>query len=142
MTIQPEVATLEVLLYLPSEKVKTVRSGMEAQISPSIVKREEYGFIRGRVTYVGAFPASVDALMRNFQNQVLVQAITSEGTVTEVRVALDPSAGTISGFEWSSSKGPPITLTSGTLCTGLVVTREQKPVSLLLPFLKSKLGLG
>jgi HlyD family secretion protein len=142
LTIQPEEVALEVLLYLPSERVKAVRSGMEAQISPSIVKREEYGFMRGRVTYVGEFPASADALMRNFQNQVLVQAITSEGTVTEVRVALDRTAGTISGFGWSSSKGPPLTLTSGTLCTGLVVTREQTPVSLLLPFLKRKLGLG
>lgn len=141
LSIQPEEKALEVLVYLPSEKVKAVRPGMEAQVSPSMIKREEFGFLRGHVVYVGQFPASSDALMRNFENQTLVQSIAASGPVTELRVALEHDAGTRSGFKWSSPKGPDITLTSGTLCSVLVVTREQTPISLLFPFMKSKLGL-
>ena len=141
LSIQPEEKALEVLVYLPSEKVKAVRPGMEAQVSPSMIKREEFGFIRSHVVYVGQFPASTDALMRNFENQTLVQSIAASGPVTELRVAMQRDPGTTSGFKWSSPKGPAITLTSGTLCSVLVVTREQTPISLLFPFMKSKLGL-
>ena len=115
---------------------------MGAEISPSTVKREEFGFIRGRVVYVGEFPASSDALMRNFQNETLVRSIMAAGPVTEVRVTLERDPMTLSGYRWSSSRGPAITISSGTLCTVQVITRQQPPVSLLFPFFKGKLGLS
>ena len=142
LAIQPEGNALEVLLYLSSLQAKAVASGMEAEISPSTVKREEFGFIRGKVVYVGEFPASSDALMRNFQNETLVHSIMAGGPVTELRVTLARDAETQSGYKWSSSRGPAITITSGTLCTVQVITRQQSPVSLLLPFFKGKLGLS
>jgi NHLM bacteriocin system secretion protein len=142
LSIQPGGNALEVLVYVPSDKAKAVQPGMEAEVSPSTVKREEFGFIRGKVVYVGQYPASSDALMRNFQNQTLVHAIMAVGPVTELRVTLERDPKTQSGYKWSSSRGPAITLSSGTLCTVQVVTREQRPMSLLFPFVKGKLGLG
>jgi len=141
LSIQPQGNTLEVLVYLPSLQAKAVQTGMAAEISPSTVKREEFGFIRGRVIYAGEFPATMDALMRNFQNEMLVRAIMAGGPVTELRVTMDRDAGSVSGFKWSSSRGPAISITSGTLATVQVITRQQPPVSLLFPFVKAKLGL-
>jgi HlyD family secretion protein len=80
--------------------------------------------------------------MRNFQNETLVHSIMAGGPVTELRVTLARDAETQSGYKWSSSRGPAITITSGTLCTVQVITRQQSPVSLLLPFFKGKLGLS
>lgn len=114
----------------------------KAEVSPSTVKREEYGYMRGDVVYVGEFPASFDALMRNFQNETLVRSIMANGPVTEVKVTLESDPKTHSGFNWSSSRGPAITISSGTLCTVEVITRQQSPVSLLFPFVKSKLGIS
>jgi HlyD family secretion protein len=142
LSIQPDEQTLELVAYLPSLQAKDTKAGMEAQVSPSNIKREEYGFIRGKVTYVSDYPATPAALMRNFENETLSAALTGAGPVTEIRVALDRNADTLSGFQWSTSKGPPIVLTSGTLCTVQVVTRTQKPVTLVLPFVKDKLGLN
>jgi HlyD family secretion protein len=142
LAIQPEGNALEVLVYVSSLQAKAVQAGMEAEISPSTVKREEFGFIRGKVTYVGQFPATADALMRNFQNETLVHSIMAEGPVTELRATLDRDPQAQSGYKWSSSRGPGITITSGTLCTVQVITREQPPVSLLFPFVKGKLGLS
>jgi len=142
LSIQPQGNTLEVLVYLPSLQAKTVRPEMAAEISPSTVKREEFGFIRGKVVYTGEFPASFDALMRNFQNETLVHSIMASGPVTELRVTMDRDPTTVSGFKWSSSRGPAITITSGTLCTVEVIARQQPPVSLLFPFFKGKLGLS
>src|SRR5207248_816160 len=112
---------------------------MRVQISPSTVRREEYGFMRGRVVYVSDYPATSAALMRNFQNEALVTALTSQGPVTEVRVEMATNSKTPSGFEWSSPQGPPSIITSGSLCSAEIVTREQRPIALLFPSLKAKL---
>jgi HlyD family secretion protein len=142
LSIQPQGNTLEVLVYLPSLQAKAVQAGMAAEISPSTVKREEFGFIRGKVVYAGEFPASSDLLMRNFQNDTLVRSIMAGGPVTELRVTLERDPMSLSGYKWSSSRGPAITISSGTLCTVQVITRRQPPVSLLFPFFKGKLGLS
>ena len=142
LSIQPEGNSLEVLVYLPSLQAKAVQPGMAAEISPSTVKREEFGFIRGTVIYAGEFPASFEALMHNFQNETLVRSIIAGGPVTELRVTMDRDPTSASGYKWSSSRGPGITITSGTLCTVEVITRQQPPASLLFPFIKAKLGLS
>lgn len=142
LSIQPQGNALEVLVYMPSPQAKAVQPGMAAEISPSTVKREEFGFIRGKVVYAGEFPASFDALMRNFQNETLVRSIMAGGPVTELRVTLDRDPASASGFQWSSSRGPGITISSGTLCTVEVITRRQPPVSLLFPYIKGGLGLS
>jgi len=141
LSIQPEATQLEVIMYLPSDKAKTVSPGMEAQVSPATVKREEYGFIRGRVTSVADFPSTAVAVMRNFENQSLVESLLGAGPVTELHLAMASDPTSYNGFRWSSGKGPPIRLSAGTFCSALIVTREQKPVSLIFPYIKESLGV-
>jgi NHLM bacteriocin system secretion protein len=141
VSIQPDVQDLEVLLYLPAARAKDVRKGMEAMISPSSVKPEEYGFIKGYVSYVSDFPDTPAELMHNFQNEVLVKALTGEGPVTGLHVEMERNPKTLSGYQWSSSRGPNLTLSGGTLCTAEVVTRWQRPAELLLPALRKTFGL-
>jgi HlyD family secretion protein len=142
LTVQPDVDQLELIGYLPSSQVKDLAAGMEVQVSPAAVKREEYGFLLGKVTYVFNYPATAAAMMRHFENEPLVTSLTLKGPVTEVRIALIPNASTASGFEWSTPKGAPITLSGGTICGMKVVTRRQKPMELLVPYLKEKVGIS
>jgi HlyD family secretion protein len=142
LSLQPDEQNLELLAYLPASKAKDAKAGMEVQVSPSIVKREEFGYMVGTVEYVSAFPATAAALMRNFENEQLVQTLMLAGPVTETRVRLKASPTTLSGFRWSTSGGPPIQLSSGTLCSVQIVTHRQRPISLLFPYLKDKLGLS
>jgi HlyD family secretion protein len=142
LSLQSSDNNLEVVAYIPSLRAKEVRTGMDAEISPSIVKREEYGFMRGRVRDVGAFPTTKAALMKNFENENLMSALTGEGPVTEVQIEMVRDPDTISGFRWSSSKGPPIELSSGMLCGLQIVTARQRPVVLLLPFVRQEAGLN
>jgi HlyD family secretion protein len=141
LSIQPDVPDLQVLLYLPASQSKDVHPGMNVRISPSSVKPEEFGFIKGNVVYVSDFPDTPAELMRNFENEVLVKALTGEGPVTELHVEMEKDSKTPSGYQWSSSKGPNLTLSGGTLCTGEVVTRWQRPITLVLPSLRKAMGL-
>ena len=141
LSVQPEVARLEALLYVPSDKAKETKPGMAVEISPASVRREEYGFIRGKVTFVSDYPATEAALLRIFENGPLVRSLEGAGPVTEVHVEMEPDPATPSGFRWSSAKGAPVQLSGGTLITGDVVTRDQVPASLVIPFLREKLGI-
>jgi HlyD family secretion protein len=142
LTIQPFTQALEGVVYLPSSDVKDVHIGQEAQVSPSNVKREEYGYLRGTVTFVADYPATTATIMRNFQNESLASSLTADkAPVTEVRVRLSRDPATPTGFLWSSSKGPEEHISSGSICTVDIVTREQPPIALVVPSLKNILGL-
>jgi HlyD family secretion protein len=140
LTIQPDVDSLEAIIYLPAADAKDAKPGMDVQLSPSNIKREEFGYIEGSVTYAANYPATPASLMRNFQNEAVVSNLSKAGPVTELRVALRPDSSTVSGFKWSSSKGPPIRISSGTLCTAEVITERHAPITELLPSLKAKVA--
>jgi HlyD family secretion protein len=141
-SIQPDAAKLEIVAYVPSSQAKDIRQGLEVQISPMNIKREEYGFMRGVVNYVADYPSTPEALMRNFQNQSLVTALSQSGPVTEIHASIKANPTTPTGFDWSTSQGPPSKITSGTICFAQIVTKRQTPVTLLFPYLKKQTGLG
>ena len=142
LSIQPDEHNLELVAYVPSSSAKEISNGMDVQVSPTNIKREEFGFMKGDVAYVSDYPATPAALMRNFENEALAQALSSSGPVTEVRVALKADSETPTGFKWSASKGPGTIITSGTICTVQIVTKQQQPISLVFPYIKKKLGVS
>lgn len=58
LSLEPELGKLQILVCVPSQLAKNIATNMAAEISPSQVRREEYGFIRGKVVYVAAYPAT------------------------------------------------------------------------------------
>jgi HlyD family secretion protein len=64
-----------------------------------------------------------------------------QGPPIQVNVALSRDPATPTGYRWSSSRGPSLEISSGTLAAGNIVVRRERPVSLLLPTLREKLGV-
>ena len=58
------------------------------------------------------------------------------------KVALERDPSTFSLYRWTSGKGPPILLSSGTLTRAEVTTREQRPIDLVIPLTKRLTGIG
>jgi HlyD family secretion protein len=137
LTIQPEEQTMELVAFIPTSKVKETFRGMAVQISPSTIKREEFGYMLGTVQYVSDYPLTHAALMRDFQNDMLTSELARSGPVNEVRISLNIDPTTASGFAWSSKHGPNVKLTSGTFCSVQIVTKREHPINLILPFLRS-----
>ena len=57
-------------------------------------------------------------------------------------VELRRDESTPSGFEWSSSEGPPSQVYSGTQCQATVAVEKKKPISYVIPLFKKTLGLA
>jgi hypothetical protein len=127
---------LIVVMYTAPADGKKIQPGMQVQISPSTVRREEYGFMLGEVISVGQFPATPQGMQRVLGNTELIRTLSVEGAPIEVRVSLRLDPENASGYAWSSRPGPPIQIDSGTLCSARVTLSEQRPISLVLPLFK------
>jgi HlyD family secretion protein len=79
-------------------------------------------------------------MMRILENEKLVRSLTQDSPCLQITAELIPDAGTVSGYRWSSSKGPPRLLYTGTPCRALVTVREQPPVRLVVPTIRDLLG--
>src|SRR5205085_6567599 len=119
----------ESVIYVNAGEGKKIRPGMEVRISPSTVKAEEYGFMIGTVRDVSDFPVTPDGLRRVVRNDKLVEELMKGGAPIQVIASPILDKSTPSGFKWSSSKGPPTPVFSGTKATGSVVVENKRPIS-------------
>jgi hypothetical protein len=124
---------LQAFVFMSGEQAKQLKKGMQVHVLPSTVKAEEFGFIEGEVTSVSKFPLTEDEMLLLLENQSLVDALNTGGSHHRVDVKLLRDPSTPSGFEWSSSQGPPFAITRGTLCTASFVLDKERPVNLVLP---------
>jgi len=138
-----DIDVLSAVVYFPPRDGKRVRPGMESQLSPSVAKPEEYGSMLGVVSQVSAFPASTRGMLRILQNPDLVSKLSKVGAPIMVYATLLRDPDTVSGYKWSSGGGPPVQIDSGTMCSVGVVVDRQRPIDLVVPYLKKTfLGEG
>lgn len=134
------VMGLEAILYIPSIHGKKIRPGMEVQIAPSTVKKEEFGYLLGTVTYVSDFPVTPQGMRRVLKNEQLVTTLSGADAPYEIHVDLLPESGNVSTYRWTSAEGPPIRIQSGTLATAGVVVERRRPILMVIPQLRRHTG--
>ncbi len=132
---------LQAVVFISAMEGKLVKKDFDANISPSTVKKEEFGFIKAKVDFVDEYPASKEEVMNILNNDELVSIFTKDGPPIIVNAILNKDAKTYSGFQWSSPKGPDIHITAGTMVSVEVTVRKQAPITLVIPILKKSLGL-
>jgi len=133
---------LEATIYVPPDRGKDVRPGMQVHIEPTMIAREEYGAIIGRVIAISEFPVTPQGMSADLHNDTLVKRFSESGAPYAAKVRLEGDASTVSGYRWSSGKGPPLRLSAGTLTRAEVTTREQAPIGLVIPLLRRLSGVA
>lgn len=124
---------LEAVIYVTAEQIGKIRSGMEAQIIPSIVNKEEYGFMMGRVVAVDEYPATEQSMLKTLGSTELVKMLSELGIPVRVKIDLTKDDHTVSGFKWSSPEGPPFAIPSGTIVKGAIVISRERPLDRVIP---------
>ncbi len=132
---------MKALVYMTSGQGKLVRPGMTLHVSPGTAEVYDYGYLIARVATVSEAPATREGMLSLLGNQRLVEGFTAKGAPIAVEAELELDPKTQSGFRWSSSKGPPFEIRSGTLCSARVITQEQPPITLVIPLLKELFGI-
>jgi len=129
--VQETDETMQVALFILEDEAGQVEVGMEVELdlSPSY-QSDEYGLLRGQVTEVGQIAVTSTEVERIMASAAGV-AQTQEERRRLVTVRLH-TADTPTGFEWTSSAGPPA-LRPQTGLTGTIVVDSVRPISHVLP---------
>lgn len=142
LILEPDSPQVQAVVFIPPADGKRVKEGMEVRVAPSTVKPEEFGFIVGRVQSISSYPASPIGMKRVLRNDTLVKNLSASNSPIEVVATLENDAQTESGYRWSSSKGPPVKIFSGTLCFSAIVVERRRPIALVIPLLRKTFGLS
>lgn len=122
----------EILAYVPFSTAMNFKVGMPAQVTPSNVKREEYGYMVGTVTRIGTSTVTEESIMEAMGTKKYIAALGLTPDCVEVRIRLNVDISTKSGFEWSNSKGANVSVDVGSICTIKFVTESKRPIDLLI----------
>jgi hypothetical protein len=122
--------------YFPIAEGKQIDPGDEILIIPDTASLQEFGGLEATVTEVSSLPVTKDtALKRVNGNQELVDLVYTPASI-EVVAKLKPDPTTVSGYEWSMSKGPDLKLSSEVPTNARVTLSENAPIALIFPFFK------
>ncbi len=136
-----DAGSLRAVVFVGGIEAKRVQPDMVAQVAPSTVRPEEYGYMVGRVERVSEFPATPEGMRRVLKNDQLVQQIVALGTVFEVHVELIEDSSSASGYGWTSGRGPDVPILDGTPALSRIVVERRRPVQVVIPALKRLFGL-
>ncbi|MBV8192542.1 MAG: NHLP bacteriocin system secretion protein [Alphaproteobacteria bacterium] len=134
---RPGPNRLVAAVFVSAEAGKRVYPGMSALIDPSSVRRDVFGNMIGEVSYVSDVPLTPERMRQLLRNDELVRRLTAKGAPFLAQVTLQRSRERPSGFVWTSSNGPPMPITPGTLAEVRIVTERVTLISLVVPALKS-----
>ncbi len=129
------------ITFFPDSEGKKLQLGMKVEITPTTVKRERFGGIVGTVTDISIFPVTKEGVNRLVGNPEVTQTLMAKGPQIQVFANLQPDLSTFSQYRWSSSKGPQLKVSAGTLTSVRVTVEERAPITFVLPTLRSFSGL-
>lgn len=124
---------LEAIFYLPASEGKKVRPGMQVQVQPDTISREEFGMMIGWVTSVGEFTESRESMTRVLENDELTDYFfdLTDNAPLEIRVQFIPSRLTATRYRWTTPQGPDIEIRSGTLAHATIMLSDEAPIDLI-----------
>jgi HlyD family secretion protein len=136
-----KASVLTSVSFFPVGDGKRIRPGMPVQVTPDSVERQRYGGIVGKVTSVSGLPVTKASAALLVGSSEVVEALLSGGPYIQVVSELETDAVAASGYKWSSSSGPGLPITPGTVGSTRVTIEGRAPITYLFPFLRSASGI-
>ena len=117
----------QLIAYADNEAQRHLRVGMEAQVWPIDEKRDEIGYVRGRITQVVRYPAKLIKVRQKLKSETLAKQLTGDGEdlVYEVQIDLRRAPNDSTNYDWSFGKPDDVSMEIGTYCSVLTETRRR-----------------
>ena len=116
----------QLIAYADNDAQRDLRIGMEAQVWPADEKRDEIGYVRGRITQVVRYPANAVDVRQTLKSDNLVQQLLGDGDkiVYEVIIDLQRDPKDPTRYDWSFGEPDGVSMDFGTYCSVLTETRR------------------
>ena len=121
-----ESQRVQLIAYADNDAQRDLRIGMEAQVWPADEKRDEIGYVRGRITQVVRYPANAVDVRQTLKSDKLVQQLLGDGDkiVYEVIIDLQRDPKDPTSYDWSFGEPDGVSMDFGTYCSVLTETRR------------------
>ncbi|MFC4056738.1 HlyD family efflux transporter periplasmic adaptor subunit [Planomonospora corallina] len=123
---------LVAMVFVPADRAAWIAPGRPVDLSVSTAPAAAFGLLRGRVTSVGRYPLTEEALAGLVGGQLAARRYATVQAPLMVIVDLIPDADSRSGYAWSTAQGPPVQLDSQVTVSASIHLREQTPFDLVL----------
>jgi multidrug efflux pump subunit AcrA (membrane-fusion protein) len=121
----------EVYIYVAKEEAGSLEVGMEAQITPTFVSREEYGYMEGIVSHISDNIVTDNSILKHMGTLDYVEELLPSHNCVEVTIQLRVDTEGDGKYVWSNSKGEGLEIKSGDQCNIRVLKQEYHPYELL-----------
>ena len=114
------------IAFANNQNQRHLREGMEAQVWPENEKRDEIGYVRGRIVRIDRYPVSADVVRQALKSNELVQRILESGELMyQVNIELLTSKEDETRYDWSFGEPVDVDMNVGTYCSVLSETRRR-----------------
>jgi len=114
------------LAYADNRAQRDLRVGMDAQVWPANEKRDEIGYVRGRISQVVRYPANAAKVRQILKSDVLAkQLLEQDDVVYEVLIDLQRDPADPTCYDWSFGLPDDVSMDFGTYCSVLTETRRR-----------------
>jgi hypothetical protein len=120
--------------FAPAITGEKIQPGMRAKMDLDSVDAGQYGLLEGVVQKVILYGAATrEEWLQSLPSKELRDFLLSDRE--SVLVVIEPisSTTTVSGFQWTSQKGPPAAVQPGTMGEVKIVIENKKPISYVFP---------
>lgn len=120
------------MLFIEAGQGTGVRPGAEVDLAVSSAPPQVYGLLRGQVSDIAPYPLTAEALRGLLGDPLAVQTFAPPGASRLVVVDLVTDPTTSSGYEWTTTDGPPFPLSSQARLEGAIRLGGRTPISFVL----------
>jgi multidrug efflux pump subunit AcrA (membrane-fusion protein) len=120
------------MVFVPASSADAVRPGVDVDLSVASAPSAAFGLLRGRVASISPYPLTAGALAGLVGGDLAARDYLGASPPRLVIVDLLADAGTVSGFSWSTAKGPPMRLTTQVSVKATIDVGTQTPFNLVL----------
>ena len=114
------------IAYIDNAGQRDLREGMSAQVWPEDEKRDEIGYVRGRVVRIDRYPVAADQVRQILKSEDMAGRLLESGKMMyQVNIELLPSKDNPDQYDWSFGQPEDVNMNVGTYCSVLTETKRR-----------------
>ena len=114
------------IAYIDNAGQRDLREGMDAQVWPEDEKRDEIGYVRGKVIRIDRYPVEASQVRQILKSEDMAGRLLEPGKLMyQVNIELLPSPEDPTLYDWSFGQPEDVNMNIGTYCSVLTETKRR-----------------
>jgi biotin carboxyl carrier protein len=138
-SIDTDINRTMLIAYVDNAGQRDLQVGMNAQVWPEDEKRDEIGYVRGRVTRIDRYPVAAEVVKQTLKSDVMTQRLLETGGMMyQVQIELLPSKDNPKEYDWSFGVPEDVSMHVGTYCSVLSEVKRRSMFQYLFESVRTR----